>query len=95
MFVVFLNFSSNKAAAATYIAGHNDWISKGFEDGVFQCVGSLKPAAGGFVLVHGESRQALEARINDDPFVRHDVVRVDIQELEPKRASPALEFLTA
>lgn len=95
MFVILLKFSSNKAAASEHMTGHNEWITQGFEDDVFQCVGSLKPAAGGFVLAHGESREALEARINNDPFIRHDVVHAEILEVAPNRTSPALEFLAA
>lgn len=93
MFVVLLKFSDNKTAAPEHMAAHNSWIAQGFTDGVFQCVGSLRPATGGAVLVHGESREALEARVRADPFVIHDVVTADIQEIELKRTVSALDFL--
>jgi uncharacterized protein YciI len=95
MFVVLLKFSSNKAAAPEFMPAHNAWISKGFEDGVFQCAGSLDNGSGGAVLVHGESRMAVESRIKDDPFVRHDVVTAEILEITPKRTTASLDYLKA
>ncbi|MGV6873048.1 YciI family protein [Pseudochelatococcus sp. B33] len=95
MFVTFLRFAGNRAAAPQFMAAHNDWIAQGFADGVFLCVGSLEPAAGGAILAHGESRAAHEARIAADPFVAEGVVTVDIHEIDPKRTHAALDFLKA
>ncbi|WP_018700536.1 YciI family protein [Amorphus coralli] len=95
MFIVFLTFSDNKAAAPQFMDGHNAWIAEGFDAGVFLCTGSLRPAAGGVVIAHGESREALEARLDADPFVVHDVVKTEIREIAPGRTVPALDFLTA
>ncbi|TCD14082.1 YciI family protein [Oricola cellulosilytica] len=93
MFVIFLRFSSNKAAAQDYMAAHNAWIAQGFADGVFLCAGSLGPAAGGAVLAQGEARTALESRVEADPFVAQGVVAAEIHEIDPKRTIPSLDFL--
>jgi len=93
MFIVLLKFSANKAAAPDFMAAHNDWVAQGFADGVFQCVGSLVPAAGGALLATAETRQALEARIAADPFVQHDVVTAEIAEVDVKKTTPALASL--
>lgn len=77
------------------MAAHNDWIAQGFADGVFQCAGTVLPAAGGAILAHGESREMLETRVNADPFVLHDVVRAEITEVQAKKTVPALDFLKA
>ncbi len=66
MFVVLLRFSENKDQASDFMEGHNQWIRRGFEDKVFLVVGSLQPGLGGSVLAHGESREALESRVNQD-----------------------------
>ncbi len=94
MYVIFLRFGENAGAAADHMAAHNAWIAKGFEDGVFLCVGSLD-AGGGAVLAHGEDRAALERRIQADPFVAEGVVTPEIHEVAPGRTAPALDFLTA
>ncbi|MGQ2902924.1 MAG: YciI family protein [Neoaquamicrobium sediminum] len=95
MFVTFLKFADNRAAAAEFMAAHNDWIAKGFSEGVFLCVGSLQPAAGGAVVAFGESRTAHDARIAADPFVMHGVVTAETHEIDPKRTTAALDFVKA
>lgn len=74
---------------------HNEWIAEGFRDGIFQCVGSLTPEAGGAILAAGESREEIERRINADPFVEHNVAVAQIAEVDVKKTTPALGFLKA
>ena len=93
MFIVFLRFGENKAAAKEYMAAHNDWIAKGMSDGVFMTVGSLQPNAGGCVLMHGESLEAVEKRIQLDPFVEHKVVEAEIHEVSVHKTDARLDFL--
>jgi uncharacterized protein YciI len=93
MFIVSLKFSGNKSVAPAFMDAHNEWLAKGFADGVFQCVGSIKPAAGGALIAVGESREALQQRVQADPFVQQDVVVAEITEVDVKRTSPQLEGL--
>lgn len=95
MFVVLLRFSQNKGKAAEFMEGHNQWIKRGFDDKVFLVVGSLQPGLGGSVIAHGESREALETRVNQDPFVVENIVIAEILEIEPKKADERLSFLLA
>lgn len=95
MFVIFLRFSKNQSAAPDLMAEHNAWIARGFDDGVFQCVGSLKSKDGGAIIAVGESRAQIEQRVNEDPFVVHDVVTAQITEIDVKRTAPAFEGLKA
>jgi len=95
MFVTFLTFAENRAAAPVFMAAHNAWIAEGFADGVFLCVGALQPAAGGAILAHGESRADHDARIAADPFVTEGIVRAETHEIDPKRTIAALDFLKA
>lgn len=93
MFVVVLRFSDNKAKASQLMDGHNAWIRRGFEDGVFLLSGSLQGGMGGTVLAHGLSRDGLEARLQEDPFVTEKVVEADILEIAPGRVDDRLAFL--
>ncbi len=93
MFIILLMFSNSKAAAPEFMATHNEWIAQGFADGVFQCVGSLVPAAGGGFLAFGESREMLEVRVDADHFVQNDVVIAEITEGDVKKTVNALDFL--
>lgn len=95
MFVTFLKFAENRAAAPEFMAAHNDWIAQGFADDAFLCVGSLQPAAGGAIIAHGESRADHDARIAADPLVVQGIVTAETYEIDPKRTVPALDFLKA
>ncbi len=93
MFITFLKFSDNRAAAAEYMAAHNDWIKKGFDDGVFLCTGSLTNSQGGAILAHNEPRDAYNKRISNDPFVQNGVVIPETSEFSPVQMTDALNFL--
>ncbi|MCJ8052606.1 hypothetical protein GB928_021045 [Shinella curvata] len=93
MFLVTLRFSANKAKAAAFMEGHNAWIQRGFDDGIFLLTGNLQPSAGGAVLAHNVSRADLESRVKDDPFVAEDVVSAEILEITPGRTDERLSFL--
>jgi uncharacterized protein YciI len=93
MFLVLLRFSDNRTQAGQFMAGHNAWLKRGFDDGVFLLAGSLQPNQGGGILAHNTSLPALQARVNEDPFVAENVVRAEILEIAPARTDPRLDFL--
>jgi uncharacterized protein YciI len=93
MFVILLRFSANKGEAGKFIAGHQRWIKRGFDDGVFLLVGSLKPNTGGGILAHNVSLPDLQNRVNDDQFVAEDIVSAEILEVAPAKADERLAFL--
>ncbi|MEJ2763483.1 hypothetical protein VV869_05820 [Photobacterium sp. MCCC 1A19761] len=93
MFIVLLRFSENKDRASDFMDGHNQWIRRGFEDQVFLMVGALQPGLGGSIIAHGESKEALESRVNQDPFVAENIVTAEILEIEPRKADERLNFL--
>ena len=95
MYVVLLRFSANKASAGDHMPGHQAWISAGVDAGVFVLVGSIKPGAGGAILATSASAEELRARVEEDPFVVHDVVTAEILEIEPNLTDPRLAFLAA
>ncbi|WP_129664253.1 hypothetical protein [Phytoactinopolyspora endophytica] len=95
MFVVLLRFSDNKSAAGQHMAGHQEWIGRGFGDGVFLLVGSIQPSAGGAILAHGTSLADLQRRVDEDPFVAEGVVSAEIIEIDAAKTDDRLSFLLA
>jgi uncharacterized protein YciI len=93
MFAVFLKFSANRAQAPAFMQGHKDWLTRGFDDGVFLLAGSLQPGLGGGILAHNVSRTDLERRVGDDPFVAENVVTAEILEIVPSRVDERLKFV--
>lgn len=94
MFVITLRFA-DKAKAPPLMEGHNEWIKRGFDDGVFLLVGSLQPNAGGAILAHKGSLAEIEARVQGDPFVAEGVVTAEILDVTPGRTDERLAFLKA
>jgi uncharacterized protein YciI len=93
MFVILLRFSENKGAADRHMNGHQEWIRRGLDDGVFLLTGSIQPGLGGAVLAHNTSLAELEKRVNDDPFVAENIVSAEIIEITPGMADERLGFL--
>jgi len=93
MFVVLLRFSDNKGSAGQFMAGHNEWIRRGFDDGVFLLTGSLQPGLGGAIVAHDTSLLDLQDRVSKDPFVAENVVTAEILEIAPSKADARLNFL--
>lgn len=93
MHVILLRFSANKAQAPEHMSGHQDWIRRGVDEGVFLLVGSIRPGQGGAILAAGPSPEALRARIGEDPFVVHDVVTAEVIDIDPNLTDPRLSFL--
>ena len=73
--------------------GHNEWIKRGFDDGIFLVVGSLQPNLGGGILAHNTTLSDLQSRVNTDPFVAENVVSAEILEITPAKADERLQFL--
>lgn len=94
MFVITLRFA-DKTKASQFMDGHNAWIRRGFEDGVFLLTGSLQPNVGGAIFAHNASRNEIEERVRDDPFVAEGVVNADILEVTPGHTDERIAFLKA
>ncbi len=93
MLIVLLTFADNRARAGELMDGHNAWLNRGFDDGVFMLAGSLQPGRGGAIVAANTTREALERRVDEDPFVVENVVTAEILEISPARAETRLEFL--
>jgi len=93
MFIILLKFSNNKAQAGQLMEAHNEWIKRGFDEGVFLLVGSIQPNSGGGIVAHNTSLSELQSRINEDPFVKEDIVSAEIIEISPARVDERLSFL--
>lgn len=93
MFIVQLTFSDNKAQAKQFMDGHNEWIKRGFDDGIFLLVGSLQPSAGGGIVAHNCTLPDLQDRVTHDPFVTQNIVSAQILEITPSKTDKRLNFL--
>lgn len=74
---------------------HNRWIKQGFDDGVFLMVGSIQPNMGGSIVAFNTNMSELQVRVNEDPFVKENIVSAEIIEISPNQADERLQFLVA
>lgn len=93
MYIVLLKFSDNKSQAGQFMDGHNDWIQRGFDEGVFLLVGSLQPSLGGAIMAHNINLEDLQRRVDEDPFVAQNIVTAEILEITAARTDDRLGFL--
>ncbi|MFT4048934.1 MAG: hypothetical protein QM648_03755 [Solirubrobacterales bacterium] len=93
MFLIKLRFKGSASSTPSQIEGHREWLSAGFDDGVFLLAGSLDGAAGGAVLAHAVGREELDAIVARDPFVSEGIVTAEVTEFTPARTDERLAFL--
>ena len=93
MYIILLRFSENKDLAPDHMDGHRAWLKQGFDTGMFQLAGTLKPGIGGGILAVADSLNAVSEFVEQDPFVVANVVTAEILEMEPARADERLNFL--
>jgi len=93
MFIILLKFAANKDLASQYFEEHKLWLNNGFDDGVFLLAGRIQPEQGGAIAGHNTTREELEERVKNDPFVINNVVSAEILEISPSITDQRLDFL--
>jgi uncharacterized protein YciI len=93
MHIVLLKFAGHKDQAPHHMDGHNAWLKRGFDDGVFVLAGTLQPRQGGAIVAHGCTLEELQTRVAEDPFVAAGVVQAEYMEISPSKADERLAFL--
>ncbi len=93
MFVVVLKFTVDKSEVAPLMPAHSAWLQRGFDDGVFALTGSVAPGVGGMIVAHHTTRDALQARPEQDPLIEQHKVSGEISEIAISRADERLAFL--
>lgn len=93
MYIIFLKFGPNRSQAGQWMADHVQWIQQGMEDGTFLMAGSLDNAQGGVLLASNVAREEMVRRVEQDPFVVHQVVTAEIHAVTPSRMAQGLSIL--
>jgi len=88
MFIVFLRFGAGRSQAGQWIAQHNTWLERGIEAGFVLLAGSLEAGQGGALIMANLTREQVEARLREDPFVSEGVVVPEIHAVAPSKTSP-------
>jgi uncharacterized protein YciI len=71
---------------------HHAFLQKGYDDGIFLFSGPQVPAHGGFLVARAPSRDALEAILAEEPFVKAKKMRFSrITEFDAAQFQPVLK----
>lgn len=92
MFVVSLTYKVALAEIDKLRDAHMDWLRAGYADGVFIASGAKRPRTGGVILARG-TREALDARLAEDPFARAGAADYDIIDFAATSVASGLEAL--
>lgn len=87
LYLVLLRFAGNSHQAGQWMQDHLNWLDQGFQENIFLLSGSLQPKLGGCILAGQVSRSDLTKRVEEDPFVRQQIVTAEILEITPSRFS--------
>jgi uncharacterized protein YciI len=95
MFIVLLTYTKPLEEVDRFLADHKAWLKHGFDDGVFVLSGGQRPRVGGALIAVGADREALQARVAQDPFVVRGVATAQIIEVVPSAVDERLNLLRA
>jgi uncharacterized protein YciI len=86
-FVVSLSYIAPLETVDAAMRAHVGFLEEHRKAGVFIAWGRKVPRTGGIILACGESRDAIERIMKDDPFVARRLAEVEVTEFEPKPAA--------
>lgn len=91
MFVVLLKYTKPLPEIDALMREHVRFLEECYRAGVFLASGRQVPRTGGVIIAQVGNREALEAIMAQDPFVREDVVEIEIIEFLTSLHHPALK----
>lgn len=92
MFVVNLTYKVPLTEIDKLRDAHMVWVKAGYTDGIFIASGAKRPRTGGVILARG-TREALDARLAEDPFTKADVADYSIIEFAATTVAQGLKGL--
>lgn len=95
MFVITLTYLRPLEELDALMPKHVAWLKKHYKSGLFIASGRQVPRNGGVILARSGDRQALEALLNQDPFIKSACARAEIVEFTPSMTAQGAEVLKA
>lgn len=92
MFVVSSTYLLPLTEIDRLLDAHRTWLKTCYAEGLFVASGPKKPRSGGLILARG-SRDVLEARLKNDPFVQAGAAEYVITEFVAATVAEGMESL--
>ncbi|HET8706995.1 MAG TPA: YciI family protein [Pseudomonadales bacterium] len=91
LFLISLEYLRPLTEVDAHLVGHRAFLARHFEAGHFLLSGPKVPRTGGLILAQADSREALEAWLDEDPFRHYGLARFDVTGWEPTMKNAAFE----
>jgi uncharacterized protein YciI len=93
MFIVLLTYQRSLDEIDALMGEHVAWLKHHYASGLFIASGRKVPRDGGVILARSGERAALEAIVQEDPFIAHGVAKAELIEFTPSMTAPGAEVL--
>ena len=87
MFVIELTYKADLSEIDAHMRPHMAFLTKHYDAGTFLVSGRKIPRDGGIILALGESREAINALIREDPFHRHGLAEFRVIEFRASQCA--------
>ncbi len=93
MFVVTLRYIAPLADLDAQMADHVKFLQKHYKASTFIASGRQVPRTGGIILAQGKTKEAIEAIMKTDPFVRQGLAVLTVTEFLTSQMHPAFRAM--
>jgi uncharacterized protein YciI len=91
MFVVELKYTAELKKIDARMAAHVKFLKKYYASGHFLVSGRKIPRDGGIIIAVGESREAIEAILREDPFYIHHLAEFRVIEFRASQKTDDID----
>jgi uncharacterized protein YciI len=85
MFVLLSRYLKPLDEVDKVVGEHRAFLEKHYASGELLISGPQNPRTGGVIVTHETTREAVEAMLANDPFVREGIAEYQIVEFKPTR----------
>lgn len=93
MFVITLRYVAPLADLDAHMADHVKFLQKHYKESTVIASGRQVPRTGGIILARGKSKEAIEALMRTDPFVRQGLAEFTVTEFLTSQMHPAFRAM--
>jgi len=91
MFVIELTYKADLSRIDARMRAHVAFLKKYYDAGNFLISGRQIPRTGGIIIAVGESRERIEAVMQEDPFVKHGLADARVIEFRASQRADDLQ----
>ncbi len=88
MFIINLHYTAPLEQLDAHMSDHVKFLQKQYKQNNFMASGRKVPRTGGIILAVGESTEAVEKIMSEDPFCAHHLAEITVTEFLTSQMHP-------